>query len=415
MTTTSPPAPEPSPAPPAAAAPPPPSAAAAPPATPPPAGGAAPPPPGGTPSPPAKDAEPKPTWKAEKQSWVAVAIFVIVVIAGVLAILAAWRLPPFNSNDERTDNAYVHGRTTIISPQVSGYVAQVTVEDFQRVQKGQVLAYIDQRSYRQAVDSSQASLDSSRAALANNQQTIAIDLAAVEVAEAAIESARAGLINSRNNLARSTDLARDGSLSRKERDSDLSTYREGVASVDQAIANRDSAIEQVKSDQVNGGALRANVEGALANLRTAQLNLSNTIIRAPEAGQLSNIGVRTGQYVTNGTQLLYLVPADLWVTANYKEEQTRHMYPGQPAWFTVDALGKARIRGRLERISPAAGAEFAVIKPDNATGNFTKAPQRIPMRITILPDQREAARLRAGMSVEVHVDTSSGRDRNGRR
>jgi multidrug resistance efflux pump len=129
------------------------------------------------------------------------------------------------------------------------------------------------------------------------------------------------------------------------------------------------------------------------------------VIRAPEAGQLGEIGVRLGQYVTNGTQLFTLVPPDRWVIANYKESQTSHMAPGEPAWFTVDALGGARFKGQVERLSPAAGSEFSVLKPDNATGNFVKVPQRIGVRIVPDPDQPQAAQLRPGMSVEARVET----------
>jgi multidrug resistance efflux pump len=120
------------------------------------------------------------------------------------------------------------------------------------------------------------------------------------------------------------------------------------------------------------------------------------------------VDVRVGQYVTNGSQLMFLVPSTRWVTANFKEAQTHAMRPGQSAWFAVDALGGTRLRGHVQRISPAAGSEFAVLKPDNATGNFTKVPQRIAVRISIDPDQPASARLRPGMSVEAHVDTASG-------
>lgn len=128
---------------------------------------------------------------------------------------------------------------------------------------------------------------------------------------------------------------------------------------------------------------------------------------APESGQLGEIGVRLGQYVTNGTQLLSLVPADRWVIANYKEAQTARMAVGQSATFTIDALNGARLLGHLEKLSPAAASEFAVLKPDNATGNFVKVPQRIGVRIAIDPRQLLGTRLRPGMSVEARIDTAS--------
>ena len=144
-------------------------------------------------------------------------------------------------------------------------------------------------------------------------------------------------------------------------------------------------------------------------LRLAEIDLDNTIIRAPEDGQVGEVGVRLGQYVTNGVQLLSLVPPERWVIANFKEAQTRRVRPGQPAVLSVDALGGARFKGHVERLSPAAGSEFAVLKPDNATGNFVKVPQRLGVRIAIDPGEALAARLRPGMSVEARIDTRSRR------
>jgi multidrug resistance efflux pump len=140
-------------------------------------------------------------------------------------------------------------------------------------------------------------------------------------------------------------------------------------------------------------------------VRAAQNDLDHTLILAPAAGALGDVNVRGGQYVTNGSQLMFLVPSVHWVTAEFKEGQTAHMRPGQRAWFTVDALGGEKIRGHVERLAPAAGSEFSVLKPDNATGNFTKVAQRISVRIAIDPRQPRAARLGPGMSVEAHVDT----------
>ena len=139
-----------------------------------------------------------------------------------------------------------------------------------------------------------------------------------------------------------------------------------------------------------------------------EIDLEHTVITAAADGQVSEIGVRLGQYVTNGTQLMSLVPADRWVIANFKEAQIANMAPGQHATFTVDALNGARFTGRVERLAPAAGSEFAVLKPDNATGNFVKVPQRIGVRIAVDPGQPLAARLAPGMSVEAAVNTKAG-------
>ena len=147
------------------------------------------------------------------------------------------------------------------------------------------------------------------------------------------------------------------------------------------------------------------MESARAALHLAQIDLDNTRIRAPADGRLSEIGVRQGAYVTSGTQLMFLVPQDLWVIANFKEAQTRQMHVGQAVTFRVDALNGATLKGHVENIAPAAGSEFAVLKSDNATGNFVKVAQRIAVRIRIDAGQPLAPRLRPGMSVEAKVAT----------
>jgi multidrug resistance efflux pump len=178
------------------------------------------------------------------------------------------------------------------------------------------------------------------------------------------------------------------------------------AQVQQANATRSIGTQDVRTVIVGRSGLSANVEAAKAQVRLAEVDLGHTVIRAPQAGQLSEVSVRQGQYVTAGTQLMYLVPKTLWVTANFKEAQTRRMRVGQPASFTVDALGSTRLKGHVENLAPAAGSEFAVLRPDNATGNFVKVAQRIAVRIRIDPDQPAADRLRPGMSVVARIKTS---------
>ena len=168
------------------------------------------------------------------------------------------------------------------------------------------------------------------------------------------------------------------------------------------------ARQNIRTIDVGRGGLEAQVAAAQAALRSAEIDLEHTVIMAPEAGQVSEVGVRLGQYVTNGTQLMSLVPSERWVIANYKEAQTAHMAPGQAASFRVDALAGAKFSGRVEQLSPAAGSEFSVLKPDNATGNFVKVPQRIGVRIAIDPNQPDFARLRPGMSVISRIDTNGG-------
>lgn len=362
-----------------------------------------------TPTPPSSVAPPAPSgWRPVRNSMRAVVIVSLIALAGVLAILAAWRLPPFSGAVQRTENAYVRGQTTIISPQVSGYVWQVLVQDYAQVHAGQPLVKIDDRIYTQKVEQARAALDAAKANLANNIQNLASRRAARTSSDAALSNAQAQLLKAQADSHRANDLVKDGSVSIREADQATAALRAAEAAVRQASASRESATQDILTVRVNKGSLQANVEAAQAALRAAEIDLSNTVIRAPENGQLSDVGVRVGQYVTNGTQLLFLVPPRLWVIANYKEAQTARMAPGQRAWFRVDALEGARVNGHVERISPAAGSEFAVLKPDNATGNFTKVAQRISVRISVDPDQGIARRLRPGMSVETRIDTTGG-------
>eukprot|EP01035_Chromulina_nebulosa_P037459 gene37459-50558_t len=174
------------------------------------------------------------------------------------------------------------------------------------------------------------------------------------------------------------------------------------------VAGRAIGTQDVRTVMVGRGGLQAAVEAAKAQLRLAQIDLDNTVIRAPVDGQLSEIGVRNGAFVSPGAQLLFLVPHDVWIVANFKEAQTRDMRIGQPVTFRVDALGNVKLRGHVESLAPAAGSEFAVIKSDNATGNFVKVAQRIAVRIAIEPRQQMPRHLQPGMSVEVAIDTRGG-------
>jgi multidrug resistance efflux pump len=334
----------------------------------------------------------KQTWRPAVRDPRSIAGIALLALLAILLILWAWDLPPFGSGIEVTDDAYIRGRTTVIAPQVSGYVVEAPVRDYQFVQSGQVLVRIDDRIYRSRVAQAQASLSAAKAALANSDQARASRVAA-------LASARAQLQRAQADMARVADLVSDGSVSKRERD-------QTAAALAQARAAVLIAVQDVRTVDVGRDGLVAGVDAAAAQLRLAEIDLEHTVIRAPEDGQVGEIGVRLGQYVTNGTQLFSLVPPERWIIANYKESQMAGMVRGEPATFTVDALGGRRFKGHVEQVSPAAGSEFTVLKPDNATGNFVKVPQRIGVRISIDPQQKDIERLRPGMSVEMRVDTS---------
>jgi multidrug resistance efflux pump len=355
---------------------------------------------------PPKPATPAPSgWRPPGQSKVTVLAIVGVAVLGLLAILYAWRLPPFAGVREDTDNAYVRGRVTIISPQVNGYVTQVKVQDFAEVKAGQILATIDDRIYRARVAQAQANVAAQEAALQNSTQAQISRETATRSQDAVIATARAQLERARADMRRADALVADGSVSARERDETLATLLATEASLRQAQAGRAIGTQDVRTVVVGRSGLEAAVAAAKAALRLAEIDLDNTVIRAPVDGQLSEIGVRDGAYVTPGTQLLFLVPHDVWVIANFKEAQTREMRIGQPVQFSADALGSNEFHGHVQDLAPAAGSEFAVLRADNATGNFVKVAQRIAIRIAIDPGQALAPRLRPGMSVVVSVNT----------
>jgi multidrug resistance efflux pump len=347
-------------------------------------------------------------WAPPKRGWRFTLLLAVFAVAGALLALWAWDLPPFSHAIESTDNAFVRGQTTIISPQVTGYVREVLVQDYQQVAAGQVLVRIDDRSYAQRLEQAQANVATQNAALANWRQSQRSAAAQIAAQDAAVLNAQAQVTRSRTDLARVQDLAVDRSVSLRERDQAVATLRQSEAALSQAQAQHTIAQEQARTVDVNRASLEAAVQSAIAAQELAQIDLSNTVIKAPRAGELGEIGVHVGQFVTAGTQLLFLVPTNVWVVANFKEAQTAHMRPGQLATVRVDALAGETLRGRVSRISPATGSEFAVIRPDNATGNFVKVPQRIGVRIELDPGQPLLDRLRPGLSVIARVDTSSG-------
>lgn len=345
------------------------------------------------------------TWSPPARPWLSTVLSALFAAGGVALVMTAWGLTPFASGIETTENAYVQGRTTVISPQVSGYVTAVPVADFQTVTAGAPLVRIDSRIYTERVAAAQAGLEAKRAQLDNNTQADATAKAGLDQKTAALAAARASLGLVQADADRAAKLVSEGTISRHAYDVAATALERAKAAVAQAEAAQNITRQTIRTVEVARAGLVAEVDAARAQRNLARIALADTVIRAPETGILGVVGVHVGQYVTNGTQLFSLVPADRWVTANFKETQTAQMAPGDPVTLTVDALDGAHLEGHLARLAPATGSEFAVIKADNGTGNFIKIPQRIGVRITIDPGQPLAARLRPGMSVEARVDT----------
>ncbi|MGO4173394.1 HlyD family secretion protein [Bosea sp. TAF32] len=327
-------------------------------------------------------------------------------LVGLAVILYAWRLPPFASAIETTENAYVRGQVTVIAPQLAGYVAEVPVQDFATVKQGDLLLRIDDRIYAQKLEQARASLAAQRAALANSDQARASAEARLRAAVANVASAEAALRTAEANWGRIEPLRERGVVSQTSTDQSQQALDQARASLAASNAAAEVARQDIQTAIVNRQSLVAAVEGAEATVHLAEIDLSNTRITAPQDGRLGEVSARLGQYVSAGTQLMVLVPAQTWIIANFKETQLAGMRIGQPVSFTVDALRHATLTGKIERFSPAAGSEFSVIRPENATGNFIKIAQRVPVRIVIDPGQPLADELVPGMSVVVSVDTS---------
>lgn len=326
-------------------------------------------------------------------------IMAIVLLVGVLFIFRAWHLPPFALNSEQTDNSYIKGQTTILSSQINGYVKRVLVKDFDHVKKGQPLLIIDAQTYDQKVVQAQSMVEQAKNNLANQQQTIAQRQADIASAQAKVDQIQAEYDLSVAESKRYSQLGSSGAASQSEQDKAFANERNNLALLKQALANLSVAKEALKTAQVAKVGLQAEVNNAQAQLDQAKTTKNYSVIYAPMDGQLGEVNPCVGQYVSVGSQLLFLIPQKTWVIANFKETQMKNMRIGQKATFTVDALGHQKFTGLVEEISPAAGSEFSVIKPDNATGNFTKVVQRIAVRIAIDPNQKDLNRLSPGMSV----------------
>ncbi len=366
------------------------------------------PPPAATPAPAPAPATPAAAPQPERRlQWLSTIAFAFVAVVGVLVVLYAWRLPPFTSPIVTTENATVRGQVTVIGTQLSGYVVEVNVQDFMDVKAGQLLVRIDDRIYQQRYEQALAQLAAQEAALSNWAQQRASSEAGIAVSRAALANAEAQAKKSAADLNRVEQLVADGSLSQREFDQSRATQAQMAAALAQAKANVDISQQSVQSVVVNKQALAAAVANAEAAVKAAKIDLDNTRIVAPSDGQLGQVTVRQGAFVNSGSQLMAVVPRQLWVIANFKETQMNGVQEGQSATFHVDALDGAVLTGQVERISPATGSEFSVLPADNATGNYLKIAQRIPVRIRIDAGQANARRLVPGMSVVVSVDTSA--------
>lgn len=329
-------------------------------------------------------------------------------LCGLLIVLYAWHLPPFQSALPQTENAYIRGRVTSLAPQLSGYVASVGVQDFATVSAGQEIARLDDRQYRQKLAQAQATLASAQAALEIQKQSVHSAEAGLSSAQAAEQSAEAARDTAKSAWDRASALQSRGVTAQSSADESQLALRQAEAGVTQAESAIAVAREEVNGAKVGLAAKQAQIASAQAAVELAQIDLDNTVIRAPSAGRLGQVSVHVGQYVTAGTALVSHVAPEVWVIANFKETQLYGIRIGDRASFTVDAMRHKTFTGRVEAFSPATASEFSLLSSTNATGNFTKVPQRLPLRISIDPGQEWSEYLEPGLSVVVTVEQGSG-------
>ena len=305
---------------------------------------------------------------------------------------------------ETTDDAYVKADSTIISPKVSGYIAQVLVGDNQPVKAGQLLARIDDRDFRTALKQAQADVAGSEAAVRNLDAQLALQQPIIEQGTADVAAAEANLKFAQEERARYDDLMKTGSGTIQRAQQTDAALREKTAQLQHSQSGLLAAQRKVDVLTTDRAKAVAQLDRARAVAQQAALNLSYTTIIAPVDGTVGARSLRVGQFVQAGTQLMAVVPLNaVYVVANFKETQLTYVRNGQPVEIRIDGFRGATLRGHVDSLSPASGLEFALLPPDNATGNFTKIVQRVPVKIA-LDDHSLTGLLRPGMSAEPTVN-----------
>jgi membrane fusion protein, multidrug efflux system len=334
----------------------------------------------------------------------------LLVGASVLALAGAghfgwdyWTVGRFQVS---TDDAYVKADSTTIAPKVSGYIASVLVGDNEPVKAGQILAKIDDRDFRVALDQANADLEAAKAAVATKLAAITAQQSVIDAAQATTAVDQATLTFAEQDDKRYAQLASNGYGSvqnAQQAASRLAAGRAAVARDNASLANATKQLDVLKAELTQAQATVSRDE-ALRN--QAELNLSYTTITSAVDGVVGNRTLRVGQYVQAGTQLMAVVPLSApYIVANYKETQLADVRAGQPVAIVVDTYPGVTFNGHVDSIAPASGQEFALLPPDNATGNFTKVVQRIPVKIVLDPATAFAGELRPGMSVYPTIET----------
>lgn len=307
---------------------------------------------------------------------------------------------------ESTDDAYAGGNVTAVSPHVAGFVSHILVTDNQHVQAGQLLIRLDGRDFQAALDHAQAVAAKEQAALAGLEAKYVLQQAMVRQAEADLNAKTARATFAVADAVRYRQLASTTFGTRQNAERAAAVDEEAQSSIKSAQAGLTAARQQLTVLEAGIAEARAGVAQANADLQTARLNLGYTEIRSPIDGYVGNRAAQVGAYVANGAYLLSVIPAQgLWVDANFKEDQLAQIRRGQPAMVVADVLPGRIFPGHVESLAPGTGAVFSVIPPENATGNFTKIVQRVPVRIALDDGDARLGELRPGLSTTVSVDT----------
>ncbi|WP_299493237.1 HlyD family secretion protein [uncultured Shewanella sp.] len=312
---------------------------------------------------------------------------------------------------ESTNNAYVEADISNISVQVPGYITTTNVSDNQHVEKGQLLATLEDNQYAAKVAQDTAALDSVKAELATLTAKIALQQKLIIQAQAGMAAATADKLRAKQQLRRETQLKTKNYSSQDTVDQMQASFDSAVAGLDEAKANVEAKQGELVVYQAQEVEASAKAKQAQAVLTLSQIQLDDTQIRAPFSGVIGKRGALSGQYVQPGQALYSLVPdGAVWITANFKETQIQHMKPGQSVQVNLDAFPDKTFTGVIESLSPASGAKFSLLPAENATGNFTKIVQRIPVKIRLNMDSHilsgEASKIVPGLSAVVSVDTS---------
>ncbi|HEY0289249.1 MAG TPA: HlyD family secretion protein [Pseudomonas sp.] len=336
-------------------------------------------------------------------------IFIAVILLIALAFFAQWYLK--GRFYETTDNAYVQGEITRISSQLGARVNEVLVQDNQHVEKGQLLVRLEPDDFSLAVDRAKATLATREAERVQAQSKLTQQSSLIAAGEAQVAASQATLGRTQLDLSRVEKLRTPGFVS-EERVTTLSADSHIARSqVTKAQADVQGQRQQVIALSAELKRLDAQIATAHADLSQAEINVQRTQIHSPISGLIGQRAARNGQYVQAGAYMLSIVPdEDIWVQANFKETQIGHMQIGQPAELKFDSFSDTPIQGRVDSLFAASGAQFSLLPPDNATGNFTKVVQRIPVKLTFAPDNPLKGKIRPGMSVTVSVNIKPDRD-----